>query len=1709
MAHEDKNNGQENNGQVSTGAEDLLQKLAALTGQSPEQSFNATAPVIEEPDKNIFSSSLDFAGNIAKKPLEWGWDVLDTFQSTGSLKLYEMLGGRDSAEDVLIRERLSKTNFFDFGARRKIQNDRPAMWFGEKIQTTILADPLTYLGFGLAGKIPLFGKLLGPLEQGYMMLVNRTTQAAVRSASSIASVPFGLVARASTKFGAGGLDGLQRSGAISEEAAVNIRGLTLFDTQSLAVKTSRIRDEVNNGAIAFFDRFSGEAASTINDPAITQAAIKSILRVNRGELQEKGFDGAVLLRDTLDTGHLSFNALKQETWVKSSLDSLGWQLDAGKQMAINDTFNMFLRKESGFDTAVADLLRIVGGNQLDSKIVDDVGMWLTRAKEGQEVLINRVAALSPVEAAAELGHMASKAAADEIHAGISTLRTFQGMWGGFLNNIDAIYSNVWRSGIEKFALKPMSEAVLASPAYPIGNLIEDIYSVSSGGAFPSMLNVDEFSRAFQGVADPFFARLRTSGREGIGDVAGVLGAKTDDEFHVIPQGKFRWLGKAYLDVSTWYSENLRRGYTVTRFERNVQRNVANLAEVEDDVARWAELANNPPVLNSQTTRDELTQAAFIFGTGGDANGLRNISARFTSPVLREAEMLKHMALYTDLHPTTRKMIESAIKKGDYNRLMGRTIDNAIKNEQVQIANSVESQREWLDVIANTITDNPPQTPADMAALMLDFNKAVHQAQGIMHSNMAATFELLGDKFGLVEKKAFEEAYSKALELRKLLEEKIPQIGLAYEKAANTMGISVYESKAAMLKLAQLNGRFWDADIAAHDKFFSRGKASALEWRVMRRQIWLPFQSEFDKAMDISRTALMMDTVQSGVTTSDINAVLAKIDSSPLSQVLRAPSGSSQRWTEAKTSLEKARVKLAELVDSSPISNAEELAIKQWAEQVVSQVDSAPLTQLAGFPRPTTANELLLKAPKIGRGSSDEPLILFRGTSGGKGGLERGVVEESSLPFGKHVLHTTPDEQLAATFGDETKAYYVRGDKYNVFDMDGLASDIPSDARESMMNDLFMVGDDIDEAFDSAGAFYEAYAAHFRNAGRSGKEFTNDVLKENGVKIIKSSDPMEEFGILDDSILEGIPGGARAVLSEGKQPTELGTKLRKQWDDAIERTKIEGKQAFTNYSDQDGLDFAMKHIFPFWTYAKNIWPRIIANGIQHPLASKLMAPEGAFWNNTDGGYIPISIGGVQFAPYRGLGINRIINATRGQFPTQQSGLLGGIESELDRVQQWGFYPGFPFQTAMSAVNGVFGDGGWNPGEQLPPLWDFIAQSSLSAGAAFDIEGTEKVYNALHLGRFNEAAERRVAFGMKLDPENLTPEDKREVIQRLGAFNTLNNAITMFRFRPEYHQEYKEAFTKALAHVANTTVENLDEFRDNGEDYFDKHPLTPFQRQDLRNIMSDQFGEVQSQYYSVNAPFKTDAERELSVLKRSFFDSYDGLKVSQQVLQVEDDKGLNTGNLPANIWRGNLAERSHDRGLVRETLMESLELTEEDFTAENMSDVDLIIDVYYSVNPEKYEAEFTRFVNWEEVENERNRRLSNYQVLHPDVDVKTLLAEFLEFQGQNETDTVRKFRMGAQVGYYDWWDTDKAITWFTSGDLARTRRLMDIKNASDATDITQRIAIATGQPKALITVLGRTPGEAVIAQIMQTYRRELLKTKPTIDSWLRTFYNIAPS
>ena len=50
--------------------------------------------------------------------------------------------------------------------------DRESLFTGEKFFSSLLLDPTTYVGFGLLGKAPILGKVLGPIEAGYISAVN-------------------------------------------------------------------------------------------------------------------------------------------------------------------------------------------------------------------------------------------------------------------------------------------------------------------------------------------------------------------------------------------------------------------------------------------------------------------------------------------------------------------------------------------------------------------------------------------------------------------------------------------------------------------------------------------------------------------------------------------------------------------------------------------------------------------------------------------------------------------------------------------------------------------------------------------------------------------------------------------------------------------------------------------------------------------------------------------------------------------------------------------------------------------------------------------------------------------------------------------------------------------------------------------------------------------------------------------------------------------------------------------------------------------------------------------------------------------------------------------------------------------------------------------------------------------------------------------------
>jgi len=92
------------------------------------------------------------------------------------------------------------------------------------------------------------------------------------------------------------------------------------------------------------------------------------------------------------------------------------------------------------------------------------------------------------------------------------------------------------------------------------------------------------------------------------------------------------------------------------------------------------------------------------------------------------------------------------------------------------------------------------------------------------------------------------------------------------------------------------------------------------------------------------------------------------------------------------------------------------------------------------------------------------------------------------------------------------------------------------------NASFFTPEELDRRFDSLGDLYYAHAGE----NQAYIEETNQLLRNSMVKIIKATDPMEEVGILDDSVLE-----EQEQITELPVPTQAEEKL-KQWDDEFAR-----------------------------------------------------------------------------------------------------------------------------------------------------------------------------------------------------------------------------------------------------------------------------------------------------------------------------------------------------------------------------------------------------------------------------------------------------------------------------------------------------------------------------------------------------------------------------
>jgi len=574
---------------------------------------------------------------------------------------------------------------------------------------------------------------------------------------------------------------------------------------------------------------------------------------------------------------------------------------------------------------------------------------------------------------------------------------------------------------------------------------------------------------------------------------------------------------------------------------------------------------------------------------------------------------------------------------------------------------------------------------------------------------------------------------------------------------------------------------------------------------------------------------------------------------------------------------------------------------------------------------------------------------------------------------------------------------------------------------------------------------------------------------------------------------------------------LRNSLNKPWQQAIKDTQKESRQAFTNYDDDYAIDYVMKHIFPFWTYAKNIWPRLIANGVAHPYANRLGGPETGYWNSTDKGYLEMTKFGVQMAPYRGLGIGRVKRLLEQEYePRSQTPLAREIEKNASAVERYGFYPGYPWTFLGSRLASWKEGSEWEVGANLPPMMDAIVNTALVSGSLLGIEETSAVADSLRMGRFRNAAERRIAFGLGYDPTNLTPEQKLNVIKRASGFAALNSQLSLLRHRPEKYTEFQEASREALSTVISVPVEELERMADEGINIYEERPLSPMERRDLKKIMSASYMEdVQAAYYTINVPFGTPEEQRLSLAKARMFDAYDYTKDDGLADQMKDDDDLIAGKIAASRWRSQKKIRSAEKGAVWDAAQRQAGLTDEDMQRVNKHPQDVLGEWYWSVDASapEFQDPLNGYTRWDKVTEAQNKLASDY-IAEIGGDKALMLQEFNDFQLEGKTELEMKYMSGIQLGHMDWFNMSKAIAWYEEVNPGMFSTLKKIEADSKLGDQMQRLAIARGDSRVLANMEGRTPGERLLKNVMIRYRRNLVQRSPDIDEWLRRFYEIIP-
>jgi len=580
------------------------------------------------------------------------------------------------------------------------------------------------------------------------------------------------------------------------------------------------------------------------------------------------------------------------------------------------------------------------------------------------------------------------------------------------------------------------------------------------------------------------------------------------------------------------------------------------------------------------------------------------------------------------------------------------------------------------------------------------------------------------------------------------------------------------------------------------------------------------------------------------------------------------------------------------------------------------------------------------------------------------------------------------------------------------------------------------------------------------------------------------------------------------------PSGMGTD---EWfakkESAMMKTRTQYEMDFTDYSNANSVDAAMRMIFPFWQYEWQRWFWLPRQMLKTPGVGTGV---GRYMDYSDQGYVPVPGTDIQFNPLRGTvfmgGFRRLYLR---DFPEYYDA-FPGMEI-IDYISRLGFYPGIHVMAPI-VLFGAF----QNKPEfgELAPAW---IKTPLNAARAIAPEQAGKIIDRIFPDRFRDyltmltLAEqgydadeiwRKKSQGTKLTEE----EEKlwlRAEAKATGLKGILFEQTGLFRLRPQEYTQIQKDFKELIAELTGVPVDVQEtiqrRYPATGKRFSDFYKLDSLQQK----IIYEQ--EAYRRWQGVTTPLYPSTWQKEDVQVRDYYEKVEQLYDDARHTGIFDEQGnlvqpaiteltrqWVSGEIGPDQWvngRGEVLDHASAASMemgkrdypdVPKTLEQrEARYKERGIPAPTQSPDQELLHYYYEIKPE---------YKWD-WDNDRYAYDFNVYFAKIDALLESMQGEFRQ-----------RFEDRIQ---YDWTPMEK-LYWQTSREYLRPYRL--IRNVvleqytPEQQELIRRYEVARGTERDEIRATPGPEGRKLISHFTSTLREARQRYRlldPTTDAWAYFF------